>query len=447
MVSKASSSPEVGPQKIVGLQIENFQGLRFVNVALENDTVEVSGPNGSGKSSLLDAIQFMLGEASGTNSEPVRIGADKCKVLGTLSGYIVTATQTAKGARNVTIKDSEGKAIDLPPQEFLKMLRSERCFDVGEFYRLKPRDQADEMRRVLGLTDAFAKLDAELADATQMRRDVGAELKTVEGALSLCEAVDGPDAEQSAAELREQHAAAVKAISHNAEQRKWLADGQKTIDGMDASIDKTRKDIEDAIRGLNEMFAIREEAFNDLQKERPSIEALVDPDVSAIEKRLGEIDELNRRARKRIERKNLLAKKAHANTRYEEQQRRIEDIAEKKRNLLKTANIPVKGLTFDDEGNLRVDGVLFSQVNRAQQILVSAHVAMRQSPHLRVMLFRDADVMQGPTIELLRGLARQYGFQLILEVAAHKAADGQCIVLDEGKVVSASSLVEQGGVA
>ena len=81
-------------------------------------------------------------------------------------------------------------------------------------------------------------------------------------------------------------------------------------------------------------------------------------------------------------------------------------------------------------------------------MLVSAHVAMRQAPHLRVMLFRDADVMQPPTIAMLRDLAHQYGFQLILEVAVAKAGEGQNIVLEEGKVVSVKTLAANaGGVA
>jgi|GEM_PF-6985152 len=442
MVSKAldSNVPDVAPQQLIALTIENFQGIRFLQVDLEADTVEVSGPNGSGKTSFLDAIQFMLGEKNGTNVEPVRIGADKCKVLGKLSGYTVSATQTAKGTRTVKITDSEGNPIDMPPQRFLELLRAERCFDVGEFYRLKPRDQADEMRRVLGLTDAFAALDTALADATMLRRDAGVELKSIEGALTLVPDIKGPDEETNAAQLREEHASALAKIRDNNLQRQWLADSRNTIKSIETIIESLERELASA-------KAKHAAAVADLGPVAPTIEALIDPDVSAIEKQLGEIDQLNRTARQRQERRRLLERRDIKARQYEEQQRRIEDIGERKRELLKNTKIPVKGLAFDDEGNLRVNGVLFSQVNRATQILVSAHVAMRQSPHLRVMLFRDADVMQGPTIAMLRDLAHQFGFQLILEVATAKAAEGQNIILEEGRVVSTKTLAAQAGGA
>lgn len=438
MVSKSSvsaPSSEVGPQQIVALQIENFQGLRFVEVDLTADTVEVSGPNGSGKTSFLDAIQFMLGTAKGTNEEPVRIGADKCKVLGRLSDYIVTATQTKTGTRNVTIKDAAGNPIDMPPQKFLDLLRTERCFDVGEFYRLSPRDQADEMRRVLGLSEMFAKFDADLAEATQMRRDAGRELDTVKGALANIPDVAGPDKEQDAASVREEHQAAIRQIAHNAEQRKWLRTSRETITGLCERVALLSRQLEDA-------KAAHAAAVRDVESATPDIEALVDPDVTAIEKRLGELDQLNRIARQRAERKALAERREQITRRHDEQDRRIEDVRERKRKALKEANIPVKGLTFDDDGSLRVDGVLFSQVNRAMQMLVSAHVAMRQAPHLRVMLFRDASLMQPETIKTLRDLAHQFGFQLILEVDVAKAAAGQNIVLEEGRVVSVKTLAE-----
>lgn len=439
MVSKASvptaspSADSVESQKILALQIENFQGIRFLEVDLDSDTVEVSGPNGSGKTSFLDAIQFMLGNAAGTNDEPVRIGADKCKVLGRLNGYVVTATQTAKGTRTIKITDADGKPIDMPPQTFLDLLRNERCFDVGEFYRLKPRDQAEEMRRVLGLSDVFAKLDADLADATDMRKQAGRDLDQVKGALSLLPEVEGPDDEQSSADLRAEHEAAIKQRAENGKQRAWLSDGYELAEVMSKEIGLLEQKIAD-------LKAKRDSALAELDAARDEIRALVDPDVSAIEAKLGQIDGLNRIARQRKERKALIERREQITRKYEEQQRRIEDIGERRRKALKEANIPVKGLTFDDEGNLRVDGVLFSQVNRATQMLVSAHVAMRQAPHLRVMLFRDADVMQPPTIAMLRDLAHQYGFQLILEVAVAKAGEGQNIVLDEGRVLSSKTL-------
>lgn len=46
--------------KIISAHIEEFRGIRKLDINLAEKTFAISGPNGSGKSGVIDAIEFAL---------------------------------------------------------------------------------------------------------------------------------------------------------------------------------------------------------------------------------------------------------------------------------------------------------------------------------------------------------------------------------------------------
>lgn len=58
--------------KIVSAHIEEFRGIRKLDINLDQKSFAISGPNGSGKSGVIDAIEFALtgqiGRLTGTGT-------------------------------------------------------------------------------------------------------------------------------------------------------------------------------------------------------------------------------------------------------------------------------------------------------------------------------------------------------------------------------------------
>ena len=59
--------------KIISAHIEEFRGIRKLDINLAEKTFAISGPNGSGKSGVIDAIEFALtgqiGRLTGTGTK------------------------------------------------------------------------------------------------------------------------------------------------------------------------------------------------------------------------------------------------------------------------------------------------------------------------------------------------------------------------------------------
>jgi hypothetical protein len=73
------------------------------------------------------------------------------------------------------------------------------------------------------------------------------------------------------------------------------------------------------------------------------------------------------------------------------------------------------GLELTDEGVL-MNGVFFSQLSTAEQIRVSALVAMSQNPNLKIVIVREGALMNSSNLKVLSELAAERGFQVWMEV-------------------------------
>ena len=68
--------------KIINLKINNFKGIKAVDITPTDDTVIISGKNGAGKSSVLDSIFYALSYKSASKQIPeaVRNGENESSI-------------------------------------------------------------------------------------------------------------------------------------------------------------------------------------------------------------------------------------------------------------------------------------------------------------------------------------------------------------------------------
>lgn len=189
--------------KLEHLHIEEFRGIRSIDLPLASNSFVVHGPNGSGKSGVVDAIDFALtgnvGRLSGAGTGSVSVARhaphvnrrdDPASAVVALTIRDVDTDQTAVLTRSVgsptsftldpdtpAMRKSLEQAQDHPEltlsrREIIKYVVSKAADRAREIQALLKLDRLDEFRRLLRTVQGRASTDqkakaAEVATAEQ----------------------------------------------------------------------------------------------------------------------------------------------------------------------------------------------------------------------------------------------------------------------------------------
>jgi hypothetical protein len=174
------SAGEVSPQKIISLRAENVKRLRAVELNPNGENVVVGGRNAQGKSSLLDAIAMAIGGLGQAPKVPIRAGEKRASVLVKTEEFVVERIYT-EGSDSLVVRDAHGTRMS-SPQTLLNKFTGSVSFDPLAFLRLSPKDQAEQLRQLVGLD--FTELDAAAARAYDGRTLVNRDLKVAKMRLA-----------------------------------------------------------------------------------------------------------------------------------------------------------------------------------------------------------------------------------------------------------------------
>ena len=136
--------------------------------------------------------------------------------------------------------------------------------------------------------------------------------------------------------------------------------------------------------------------------------------------------ETNKRHKERVARREELIDIAAGLT------ERIEEADEWKREQIASADFPVKGLGFDEDG-VMFDGLPFKQASTSRQIRVSMAMALAPNPALPLVLIRDGSHLDADSLAEIADMAEAAGAQVWLE----RIGDGEevSIVIEDGEVL------------
>jgi tetratricopeptide (TPR) repeat protein len=412
--------------RLLHMTVSNFKRIRVVDLhfPLGASVVTISGRNGQGKSSVLDAIAAALGGGSYKPDRPIRAGHKKAEIVLDLDGIIVKRTYTPSGG-TVTIEAADGTKY-ASPQAMLDKLYSNLAFDPLQFTRMTPREQVAELQRITGLTEVFAKIDAERAEALAVKQDSARAVRTLEMTLQGLPDVPGPDAETSVAALAAELTAANETKSKNHKAREWLKQQRAAAADQAADI----AELERRLGAVRQALADAEAA---IAKHAPIVEEMVDPDIAAITARITSVEQDNAAARRRIARAETLAKLKAARDAEKKAERAVEDISIKREVTLAEATLPVPGLGFTDEG-VTLNGVPFNQASSSEQIRTSVEMGFAAGPTLKLMVVREGSLLDDDAMKLLAEIADKYDAQVIVERVTNGGGVG--IVIEDGEVAS-----------
>jgi hypothetical protein len=104
---------------------------------------------------------------------------------------------------------------------------------------------------------------------------------------------------------------------------------------------------------------------------------------------------------------------------------RLEQLDSERTKALAAAQMPVEGLSFNDDG-VTYNDIPFSQCSSEERLRVSIAINMALNPKLRVMFIRDGSLLDTKHRAEIQKMAADNQYQLWLEVADDTGKVGLC---------------------
>lgn len=411
---------------IARFQAENYKRLKAVEITPEQgaNLVPILGKNGQGKSSVLDAIMAALGGKSYMPKQPVRKGEDEGAIRLELSnGLVVRRVFAEDGSGTIVVENAEGARYP-SPQAVLDKLYSSVAFDPIAFTRLKPAEQLETLRRLVKLEVDVDKLAAANKADYETRRDLNREAKQWEGQLSGFGDVGEPAEPIDTSEIE----AGINTASEKNGEIERRKSARETAQIRIHLLD-------DKIREMQQQIDAAKLERDELNQRLALADPLPEPvDVSALTAKLSEAQTHNRRVERAKEKAALVARVEKLKADAEALTKAMEERETARTKAFQTAKMPVPGLAFGD-GEVLFNDLPLEQASTAEQLRISVAIGMATNPELKVMLVRDASLLDEDSYALLANMAVEGKAQFWVESV--DTSDKVGIVMEDGAVKDA----------
>lgn len=444
---------------IKAISVRDFKKIRALDLSdADRAIVILGGKNGSGKTSALDAITVALAGGKTIPDEPIRRGADKSEVCVTLDdGVTIRRTMTRKDDGTVggtlTIKTSDGMS-PRGAQGWLDARIGNLACDPLAFMALHPEKQAAQLREIAGVdtTEIDGRRRALYDERTQIGRDGTRERGTLETMPHFPDApkdrvvpalVSASDVLAEIAAARKTEQAAVDSEREAAAGRRDLQTADSSIESAEETVNRLRSELkraEDVLADRVKKRAAKSEEVSRLDDAARTRRAAV-VDAAPIEARLRDLERTNG---------NATAEAARVNAQIEANERRaaqdakvkalredyaaktaaIEALDKKRADMLAAASFPVAGLGFDDAGGVTLNSLPLSQASGAERLRVSMGIALAGKPEIRVVLIRDASLLDDDSMSIVAKMADEAGAQVWMERVGDR--DPGAVVIEDG---------------
>lgn len=430
--------------RLVELEMENFKVVKAALIAPKGPICILTGKNGSGKSTALDAIEWAFGGEKHSPEEPIRTGENETKVrVKTADPEITIRRQRKRGKASTLVVETKDGDYKKQPHQFLSQLYSDHTFDPHAFSRMSPKEQAAKLRELVGL-DTTA-LDEERGGVFATRTAVNSEVKSLASQLEgvVIPVRPGEIGEESdLVAISDKRRQADRLASENAGKRKTAAEILEIVEGKQRYILSLEQDLAKERESLKNHVAA-------LLKAEALVKGLIDPDTSTIDAEIKSAREHNVGVRARMQQaalveaaaKNRDVLKARFDVAIEKADKlteRLADIDAKKAKLLAAAQFPVPGMSIDGDKVL-VNGVPFSQASTAEQLRIGLAMGAALNPTLRIVLMRDASLLDDESMALVEDFAEKHDLLVFLERVGQ---GGVGIEFSEGSIVGQESAAE-----
>ena len=408
--------------KINRLELENVKRIKAVKVEPnQNGLTVIGGRNNQGKTSVLDSIAWALGGNKFKPSNAAREGSTVPPNLNiTLSNGLVVERKGKNSALKIT--DPNGNKAG---QQILNGFIEELALDLPKFMEASNKEKANILLRIIGVGEQLAKLNYEESEIYNNRLAIGRiadqKKKYAKEQVFYSEA---PKDLISPQELINQQQAILAKNGENQRKRDKVTQIEYSVSILTEEVAALQKQLLAKQIELNK-------ATNDLTIAKTDALDLIDQSTEELEKNLAEIEEINRKVRANLDKDKAEEDANNYASQYNEMTVKIEEIRKQRIDLLKGADLPLPGLSVEDN-ELTYNGKKWDGMSGSDQLRVATAIVRKLNPDCGFVLIDKLEQMDIETMNEFGAWLEQEGLQAI---ATRVSTGDECsIVIEDGYV-------------
>lgn len=450
---------------IKNLQLVNFQVIKEFNANFDGNVYFITGDNELGKSTLLKAIGALL---TGNRDAVLRNGEDKgfAKMVVGDDGeeYEVELRFTKANPRGTLSIKQKTTGMRSDNVSMLQRIFGYTDFDAVEFSRWSEtaegrRKQIEVVKALLPekVRERIAAIDSEVVKVKETRKDANAEVRTYSTICANAEKQLKPGDVKTYAEKKD-----ITALMNEQNQNAQLIEKAKTVraalkqrteqlDAIPGEIEREnaryQNELADNDAKLEAAKLAYESAIKDHERRKQDSEDFHASCLADIETRRADYETRKANAQSwlaRYEENNpenldtaeqlrkaeehnrinalvvdFLTKKAQkdaAEKKAREYETKLSDLARERETLISSAELPIAGLSFTDDG-LELNGVPFvaGRVSDSQIMEVAAKLIIASNPTVKVFRIARGESLGEKRLQAIIDIARANGFQGFIE--------------------------------
>lgn len=419
-------------QTIIGLRVSGLRKIEAVAIEGIDPTgvIKICGKNDQGKSTILDSVSMAFSGDGSLPDNAIKNGKDAAEVVVETQDLIITKKKKRGKPASLDVEVKRNKSADWDgkaPQGFLDLLTEKGIgFDPFAIRHQDPKKFAESLLKICPAGIDLAKNKMEIDQAYQERRDLARDRDRL-AARVPAEIPDGPDQITEVAVL--------------VERRRSIDGVQRRIEGVKHIIEtsQARKDaIEEEIQVLQNEFAKLSGNIESCQDEMKVLNGRLKElgDPKAVDEKIKNVQQENSKYVARQEAKRLKDELEKAERMVSEAEKRLESARQVRKDALAHAKFPIKGLSIDDEGSATYKGAAFpGQASSSEIIEVGMAIGMAGKPKFKVVLIREATLLDREKMARAVQIAKENGYQVFLEIVGEPdEKDSNTFVIVDGSV-------------
>lgn len=409
------------PVKINSLELENVKRVKAVKFEPSaNGLTIVGGNNMQGKSSVLDAISWALGGNKFQPTEPNRQGSVNPPMLKiTLSNGLIVERKGKNSTLYVT--DPKGEKAG---QKLLDSFVEEFALNLPKFMEMKSLDKAKTLLEIIGVEQQLIEFQRKEESLYQERLLLGREKERKQKYAEELESFENvPEVPIEISELIKQQQEILAKNGENQRARNNLKQNEQYLENVNVQIADLKKKLE----GLENEKVHYENLVIQGRKDTAQLE---DESTEELENSIRNSEEINSKIRKNLEKNKAMEDATQLANQYEEFTQKIDKVRKDKFQLIKNAELPLEGLSVNDQVELTYKGMPWDNMSGAEQLIVATAIVRKLNPNCGFVLMDKLEQMDLDTLKVFGEWLEKENLQVI---ATRVSKGEECqIIIEDG---------------